>query len=648
MSVLNSYVVKKECRNHALYLLCEFIQSQPPHLHLAVQTPLFSNVLQSLQKDTSTATVSTALAALFMLMPYMPSSLVSCLPTLFNIYARLLFWDKDRQFDPESLEYDSEMDSSDGDDVSWEKCLFNPDYDAHSIPQIALYFTMLYGLYPINFMDYIRKPQRYLRHANNSEDIDVQATEIRDRSERFRQSHLLHPNFYHLTIESEKTDLGRFIKSEADEVLADCMALCVDERVDRDPNQGAAPLPGIASLPASDGTDRELLENPLLSAPGPSDTVSPRDSASVNWRQTLPVPQESQTNRSSQQSMKAPMEVKARDLGGDSPTLPPHLGHSSSQTRLQDMIHSNKMLKSGLHQSLANDSVLSLSLSHQDSTAEKAASHPLQTPLPVSSPGSILETAGQISQLYQRSLLLQNDLQFERYIKQQHMTHIGELRRKQVREAATEAETQNIVMGNRNLRHRLDEAKKGELQYKKEADNRRTMTKKWELDFSTKLRALREEQKKWVVEESILKRDLEAAREECEKLRKACIEVEGKRLRLEQDLEAVDINTDEIERLKEEVARLSISERKYQGKELEMRNAIENVEVAEARAEQSAVELAARDEQIRQIRQSYESQILLLNAKLAEAIKEAQKRRNTDVTAVYESALAGSHAKQAE
>ncbi len=76
-------------------------------------------------------------------------------------------------------------------------------------------------------MDYIRKPQRYLRHANNAEDIDVQATEIRDRSGRFRQFHLLHPNFYNLTIESEKTDFSRWLKSDAHEVLVDCLALSV-------------------------------------------------------------------------------------------------------------------------------------------------------------------------------------------------------------------------------------------------------------------------------------------------------------------------------------------------------------------------------------------------------------------------------------
>ncbi len=118
------------------------------------------------------------------------------------------------------------------------------------------------------------------------------------------------------------------------------------------------------------------------------------------------------------------------------------------------------MIKSGLHHSLGNESVLSLPLSQQESIPEKSGAQ-----LPIarqanSSPGPATEHSEQLSRVYHQNLLLQNDLQFERYIKQQHMAHIGELRRKQLQEEATEAETQNLVMAARNLRHRLDEAKR--------------------------------------------------------------------------------------------------------------------------------------------------------------------------------------------
>ncbi|KAG7106244.1 Tuberous sclerosis 1 protein like [Verticillium longisporum] len=140
----------------------------------------------------------------------------------------LLFWDNERTGTVEAASEDNDarsLTSASG----WEASTFCAESDDLEIRHLASYFTILYGMYPLNFTDYIRKPQRYLRHANaaESDEVDVQPTEIRDRSERFRQSHLLHPNFYTLTIDSEKTDLGRWLNCEPAELVADCMALRV-------------------------------------------------------------------------------------------------------------------------------------------------------------------------------------------------------------------------------------------------------------------------------------------------------------------------------------------------------------------------------------------------------------------------------------
>lgn len=596
---LDSYIVKKPHRNRALYLLCNFVQSQPPHLHLVIQTPLFGNILQSLQKDSSTATIAVGLVALIMLLPYMPSAMVTYLPTLFNIYARLLFWDRDRLFDPEHTEIDVDADAHNG--TSWEKSLFNPDYDGSSIPHLVHYFNILYGLYPINFMDYIRKPQRYLRHANNEEDIDVQASEVRDRSESFRQAHLLHPNFYHLTIESEKTDLSRFIKNEADEVLADCHALLTMERTNHGALRNSSPWPGYESSMPTEEFMQGGQENHVRRSSAASDVAPARGAVSPTLQCPLSVKQESGLDQSS----------------------------------------------------LANDSVPSLSLSHQEAELEEDqrvtrsthSSNPqLQACAPSRSPG----TAGQVAQLRQRNLLLQNDLQFEMYIKQQHMTHIGELRRKQVRQAATEAETQNLVMGNRNMRHRLEESKKAEARIKKESDSRRNMAKKWETDLSTRLKTLREEQKKWSSAENLLKQDLETARADCERLRQLVEAAEERRLKAEQDLEAVDISTDELDRLKKEVERLSVSEREYQGKKLTMQSAIDGAAQAEMRAAQMASDMEAREEQLLQTKSFYDAQILDLNTRLSEAVRSDENKPNVEIKSALEGALAASQAKQSE
>jgi hypothetical protein len=647
MTALNDFVVKREHRNSALSLLCAFVSSGPPHLHLILQTPLFVNILHSLQKDESTSTVNLALIALVMILPFIPSSLVPFLPTLFNVYARLLFWDRDSYFAQQHTEMGADNGEAGG-GIPWDKALLDPDYDGHSLSYLPEYFTVLYGLYPINFLDYIRKPHRYLRHANNAEDIDVQAMEIRDRSERFRKQHLLHPNFYSLTIESEKTDMSRWIKSEADEVLADCMALVIDPTPALAHARPTTPLPGASASLMGDGPEQEGVGRALLGSPVNTDLPHRAFSVrSISLRRA----NSTSSRRGSQSSHPSGYDVsdaKSREPDDDSPTLPPTLVHSSSYSQLQDTIHANKGIKGGLRQSLTSDSVPSLLLGPQEPAAEKS---PLQVPVAQCSGckgGSSAELDHQVVQLQHQRLRLINDLQYERFIKQQHMIHMGELRRRQIRVSATEAETQNLVMANRSLKQRLDEAKRGEAQIKKEFDHRRAMAKKWENDLSSKLRALREEQKKWNVEGNELRQQLEKAQAECDSLRRIVEEAEEKRVESEQNIEAVDIGMATIERLKGEIARLSASERAFQGKELSMETAMQGAAAAEARAEQMAREVAAREEQLHQAKRHYETQIEEMETQLAHARKDSQRKPSREVAAAYESALSATRAKNTE
>ena len=637
LSALNGFVVRRVHRNSALSLLCTFVSSGPPHLHLILQTPLFGNILHSLQKDESTRTVNLALIAVVMILPFIPSSLVPFLPTLFNIYARLLFWDRDSYFAQQHTEMGAENGETGG-GIPWDKALLDPDYDGHSLAYLPEYFTVLYGLYPINFLDYIRKPQRYLRHANNADDIDVQAVEIRDRSEQFRKQHLLHPNFYSLTIESERTDLSRWIKSEADEVLADCMALVIGQAPEFAHVPPATHPPGAPSSVLDDGLEQEGPDPALLGNLAHADLPHLAHSASSMSIGRANSPSVFRGSQSSLPLASEAVEAKNREVGDDSPTLPPTTPGQIPETNV-----SNHVTRSGLHQSLTNDSVPSLALGPQESQAQ----HPLARALgDKEEPSAGMDD--QLALLQHHRLRLINDLQYERFIKEQHMIHMGELRRRQIRVSATEAETQNLVMANRSLKQRLDEAKRAEAQIKKEFDHRRNMTKKWENDLSNKLRVLREEQKKWNKEGSELSQQLEKAQLECEKLRRIVAEAEDKRLESEQNLEAVDISTATIEKLKSEIARLSATEREFQGKETKMGTAMQNAAAAEARAQQMATEMAAREEQLHRAECHYETQIEDLRAQLAEALQENPKTPSVDVAAAYESALSSARAKNAE
>lgn len=657
LTALDSFVVQRDYRAQALTLLCEFVQSQPPHLHVFFETPLLEHILRCLENDTSTTVVTLATTALTMLLPNVPSSLVPYLPRLFNIYARLLFWDRERSLAPEGLG-PQPIANNDESSASWEKCVFSADIDNASIPNLLQYFTILYGLYPLNFVEYIRKPQRYLRHAEdpNADIIEVQPSEIRQKSERFRQYHVLHPNFYNLTVESEKTDLSRWIKSEASEVVAECTALCLAAEFGVGPEFGVAHDMG---LPEADESTRARLDQPFLTGQaiidGSSRESSWRNSTiagSLEDTRAQPDVLRRPSQSSHATSFKELAQPRAREGPGDSPTLPPSLGLSASHTNLQDMINSNKVIKSGLHQSLANDSVPSLTLSHQDSVVDKASAKvvaPAPVLVPAGPPLIAEHNSEQVSQLYKRILLLSNDLSFERYMKQQHMAHIGELKRRQLREAATEAETQNLILINRNLRSRLEEAKRSELRAKKESDNRRNLAKKWETDLSAKLKLLREEQKKWNREGAALKRELEAKSEEALKLKMMLCEYETTELNSKQNQQAIRDHGEETVRLKAEIDRLIEVERIYQSKEREAEARLAQAAESINQAAILSTKLAARDTEVQKAKQLYEAQIADLNAKLDDALRGGAPRLGeSERGRVVEGALAASRAKTAD
>lgn len=642
--------VKKQYRKATLRFLCDFIQDQPPHLHQILHTSIFSNLLTCLQHDTSTTVISSALTALIMLLPHVPSSLVPHLPTLFNIYARLLFWDRENSGAVEASWSDS--DQSRG----WESCAYDPQVDDFAIAQLSNYYTILYGLYPINFMDYIRKPQRYLRHAHmsNPDEIEVQPTEMRHRSERFRRCHLLHPNFYTLTIDSEKTDFGRWIKSEAAEVVVECMSLCqTTDMHDSGDQYAPPPMPGSAPTAVHNEPDKERSDPALMSGSvGGMDTwrnsqMTSTDSESSNRTPSMMLRRVSQSSQPSGRYVGE--EGQTRGPSTDSPTIPAHLTLSPSYSQLQDMIYSNKVIKSGLHQSLANDSVPSLSLSHQESVADRpvAASSAVMVPPPsASSPLPAMDLGTQVTQLQRRVLVLENDLSFERYVKQQHMGHIGELRRRLVVDAATEAETQNLIMMNRNLKSRFEEAKKAEMQVRKESEKSRALAKKWESDLAGKLKNLRDESKRATAELGALRRELDESRQECEKLRKLVCDTEVKELHWKQTMQSLEIQGDEIDGLMAQVEELTKSERDQQARELERKAAVSSATEAEAQVEMMRLRLAAREHDTRRARDLFQKQVTELQRQLAEA-REERERPGANSNLVVEGALAASRAKQA-
>ncbi|KAL5349311.1 hypothetical protein ACLOAV_005601 [Pseudogymnoascus australis] len=606
LAAIDNYFVKREHRGQVLSLLSEFIRHGPPHLHLLLQTPLFDNLLRCLQIDTSTTVVALAMTALTMVLPHIPVSTGKNLPALFNIYTRMLFWERERTLSPRlRLDSNEQNDNSESSEkgkeekVPWEKLTYSFQSDDETLPELLHYFTFLYGLYPINFMSYIRKPSRYLRHANfpGADDIDVEPNEIRKRSEPFRELHLLHPNFFSLTIESELTDAHRWMNSAASDVVTFCMSLCVPVYHG---SNGAPPMTRFSSLPNPD-SNHDIPAQTLLTQTDSSEEalVTQRlshESPSSGWRHTV--------------SNDAPPELSA-------------LARLSSRT--------NPSVSSDVHMP-ANQI--------QDSLAQLPPRSPSLRP-------SLGDTTN-MAFLRREIMLLRNDLNFERYLKQQHLSHIGQLRRMQVREATVEAETQNLINANKVLKGKLEEAKNLTTQTKKESDKSRAQSKKWEQDLAAKLRAIKDEQKKWLLEGDLLRRDLQESKENGEELKQLVIKSEAREMESSQKLQAIKIELDDLEKLRTDVDRLTEHLREFQNQESEMEDVKARENIANSKIEILNMQLSAREEELLKTKRANAAEIEDLKLHMKDVAHNAHSTATKNFKMMLDSALAASKLRLTE
>ncbi|KAE9371861.1 hypothetical protein N431DRAFT_545974 [Stipitochalara longipes BDJ] len=659
LTTIDQFFVKKESRILSLSLLCEFIRHQPPHLHQLLSTPLFDNLLKCLQIDTSTRVISLAMTALIMFLPHIPSTTSQHLPALFNIYTRMLFWDRQRKLaEPQPRDEDDEKSEKDlvqsGRDRSWDKLPYLLESEDEQVPELLHYFTFLYGLYPINFMSYIRKPQRYLRHANfpGADDLDVEPTEIRQRSEPFRRLHLLHENFFHRTIESELTDNNRWQKSEAADVVAECMALYV-------PGEDSQGLVHRSKVPPKKViVDSDIPEQPLLD----EESVTPYQSRHTSWRNTTSTAVASPTEirhsslhrKYSQTSQSMPSIADSPCIHPsdrhDSPTIPPTMMASPSHNQLSDILNTQKSIRGSLYQALTNESVASLALSNTPHDSAHVAAY-LDSLGPQRSP-SLRPTTNdpnlKVAYLQREIQLLRNDLNFERYLKQQHLSHIGQIRRRQIREARVEADTQNLINENRGLKSKIEEARRKNLQMKKESEKSKAHSRKWEADLSAKLRVLREEQKKWLLERADLKKDLEISINKAEKLKQLVVTAESRELAAKQKTMSVEASLDELERLRDEVENLTLRIRKYEARDLDVLRKEDAAAEAFRRVSLLEMELRARDQQLARSKQAFEDELRDREEKAKEEKEEAYVQKTTLSQEMLDSVLESSRNKIAE
>lgn len=585
-----------------------------------LQTPLFDNLLTCLQTDTSTRVISLAISILVMFLPHIPSSLGPYLPALFNIYGRMLFWDRARRAEePQPDEEEEEAHVTEKKpmpDNGWIKMSYLLESDDETVPELIHYFTFLYGLYPINFMSYIRKPQKYLRNANfaGADDHEIDPSEIRSRSEPFRQLHLLHPSFFHLTMESELTDTNRWINSEAADVVAECMGL-LNAPADHEKQDSRTRGP----------TQKLNLDFSSPSSSGENPQSPSRYSSSREIQQSIPKEDilqmtfatPSNPNLSGGDSPTLPA------AGSDSPTIPPQMLSPTQQLPILSAQRSSRSIgtASVMSYSSNNPSIDNLSPLDRESVPRKFT-QPVTSDI-------------KIAYLLREIQLLQNDLKLEQYFKAQHLSHIVHLRAKQLREATVEAETQNLINSNKHLKSKIQELKLAIDRIRTETEKSKAHARHWEENITERYQTLRDKGKSIVAERDDLKRQLEIAQRDLKRMRMVVVKSESQELTSRLSGLVYEAAADEMSDLRAENDRLASTIRKY---ELNEELAVKLIETEGAASK--------RVEQLEQLLEAKESELEVAKAffmkKLRENSREATIASNARIKEMHDSALQAS------
>lgn len=561
---IDPYFCDPAHRLQCLSLLSTFVRLQTQYLYQSHDSPLFGSLLQCLENDTSTSVISLALTVCVMLIPHIPDKLSSMLARIFAIFGRILCWDRLRAVrrrasaivetgNASPPEHSGQVDTA---AERWRTLDASFDHAQPTPPRCAQLFTFLYGLYPINFIDYLKEPTRYLStHGKTHSDlVDVDDETIRDRAEIMIRRHLLHVNFATLDIDSEVLDKTRWLKMDPSDVVSMCVGY---DRITANLSDAEISRPA-----AVDGD----VDNLRLDSGTASGTISPPDDN--------PVMSDSFTSDRGTTSRLASPAFRPASAGADISRM--------NSTR-SSLVSAADILK--VHEGLmALEAAQNTHPLLPEGHALHAGRDDTALTLPPDSDAA----------RYQREvLLLRNELNFERHLKQQHLHHIGRLQRSNIANAAMEAERQGLCNTNKSLKSQLSSLQTTLQRLRHENATGKANRTQYEATLNERIKKLRSENTELRQVDGELRTSLAESRADIEILRESLARAEGSALNLKQQLAAFE---PEIQAAKDVQKNLDALQNRMKQAEIDtirLRMERERVDVAEARVKEIELELAA-------------------------------------------------------
>uniref|UniRef100_A0A8C4EUS3 TSC complex subunit 1b n=1 Tax=Dicentrarchus labrax TaxID=13489 RepID=A0A8C4EUS3_DICLA len=271
---MNECMTKQTCRLPTLTLLGHVIRKQPSWIHKIARYPLLLSLLKCLKTDTDVVVLITGVLVLITLLPMIPQAGKQHLWEYFDIFGRLASWN-----------------------------LKNPGhvsevYLIHLHASVYSLFHRLYGMYPCNFVSYLRS------HYSMKENMETFEEVVKPMLEHVR----IHPELVTGTKDHE-LDPTRWKKYEIHDIVIECA------KVSLDPKEASCEE-GYATMPENFYPQVHLRPQDCTSSPYTDLHSSYGSSSSTPFstpRQPLPPPLSLPPFSGTQPSYRSPQTSRRQD-----------------------------------------------------------------------------------------------------------------------------------------------------------------------------------------------------------------------------------------------------------------------------------------------------------------------------------------------
>ncbi|CAL8343760.1 unnamed protein product [Lota lota] len=228
---LNDCLVKSVNRLASLTLLGHVVRRQPPWIHKISRSPLLPSLLRCLRTDSDVVVLVTGVLVLVALLPMIPQAGKRHIYDFFDVFGRLASWGHKN---PSAV---------------------HGAYLVHLHASVYSLFHRLYGMFPCNFISYLRL------HYAMKENLDVFHNIVKPMLEHVR----VHPELVSGTQESE-LEPSRWKCYEVHDIVIECAKVSLDPREEGCPqlaDKWSCLRPDHLSLPPTPHTPHTPLAQRL-------------------------------------------------------------------------------------------------------------------------------------------------------------------------------------------------------------------------------------------------------------------------------------------------------------------------------------------------------------------------------------------------